>query len=454
MKQTTKLFRLCCALLCLLFLFPATSLPLFAAEEAPSLADGAAAYLYHLQLDAPVLAKNEGTPLAAGPTVKMLAGLLFCEELQFRQQEAVLVTSEMLKGVGGFQLKIKAGDILTVEQLLYASICGSYNDAYYILAHFLSGSIPGFAERMNRRAEELGATGSSFTEPSGVEDSSTTTVTDLSKIALAAYQNELYMRISSTARYSMEATGSLSARIINNRNALIASTTTTKYYNSKCRGMVAGSTTKSGNCVVTVASNKGQEYLCIVMGATAQTEETNNAYLLANRMINWVYGSYGEMEVLSPDTVLCTVPVTLSLMTTEVEVHAKEPVRAYLPLGLEVGKDITYSIRLEHTTLEAPVSEDTFVGYVAILYGEQVLAIVPIYTVSSAERNGFLGRLSNMKDFLSERKVLAGGIFFFVVLTAWIVTEYLLIKYRRDKWKRYFRRKRAKQARAKEKEQK
>ncbi|MBR2927238.1 MAG: D-alanyl-D-alanine carboxypeptidase [Clostridia bacterium] len=441
MQRRDHLRTVLCILLSLLFVFPLFVIPIGAAQESPSTAEATAVYFYHLQTGEAVLAKNESTPLPAGPTVKLLAGLIFCEEYRYRLNESVEVTDAMKKGVAGYQLKIKTGDTLSIEQLLYAAICGSYNDAYYILANHLSGSIAGFSARMNQRAGELGVLHSSFVEPTGVEDASIATATDLSKIALAAYQNELYMKICTTPRYQMPETLYLDSFLISNRNALITSTSTTKYYNAKCRGMVAGSTSVAGSCVITVASHKGHEYISIVMGAK-ETAESNGAYLLTNRLVDWIYRSYGEVEILSPDTVLCKIPIMLSLMTTEIGIGVKEPVTAYLPLGLDLEKDITYSIRLEHTSLEAPVTEGLFVGYVAILYEGKLLETVPIYTKSGAERTAFMWRLQHMEEWLSDRRVLSGGIFFLVVLTGWIVTEQIVIRTRHKKWNRYFKKKR------------
>ena len=201
--------------------------------------------------------------------------------------------------------------------------------------------------------------------------------------------------------------------------------------------MSAGYTQKGGNCVVTVATHNGESYLCIVLGGL-DTEKVNYGYTVANRLIDWAYKNYANMEVLSPKTLICTVPVTVSDLVTEVEIRAKDSVVAYLPLGLEIGKDIQYSIRLTHTTLEAPVTEGTFVGYVAVIYNGTVLTTAPLYTAGSAERSGFIGRLKNIEEWTSNRAVLAGLIFFVVALIAWIVTENVIRSRRRKKWDKYF----------------
>ncbi len=431
--------KLLCCVACLLLLIPFLSFAGVAeAPATPSMEEATTTLLLHLQSDNVACSKNDTTPVPAGSTVKILSGLLFCEVFEGRMQETFEITQEMLAPVSGFRMKdLKAGDVLSVEQLLYASVCGSYNDAYYILAYYHSGSVAQFVERMNARAVELGAESASITDPTGIDDASRISARDLAKIARVAYENTLYMTLCSTVRYQMNSTLQMDAQTIYNRSALISSHETTKYYNESCRGMSAGYTQNGGNCVVTVATQNGQSYLCIVMGGQ-DTEEVNFGYTVANRLIGWVYKTYSYMEVLSPQTVICTVPVTVSDLVTEVDVRAKESVSAYLPAGLEIGKDIHYSIRLTHTSLEAPVNDGEFVGYVAILYNGTVLATAPLYTAGSAERSGLIGRLKNIEEWTSNRAVRAGIIFFVAVLLAWIVTENVIRSRRRHKWDKYF----------------
>ncbi len=407
-------------------------------SEQPSMEEAGSVLMLHLQSNTVVCGKEENKTVFAGSTVKILSGLLFCEALANRRQESVSITQEMLAPVSGYHMKdLTAGDVLTVEQLLYSAVCGSYNDAYYILAYYLSGSVSDFVAQMNARSAELGAENAVFTDPTGIDDASRITAAELAKIAVAASQNELYMQLASTVRYQMNSTLLMDAQIVHNRNALISSHSTTLYYNKKCSGMSAGYTQKGGNCVVTVAESDAASYLCIVLGGM-DTEQINYGYTVANRVIEWAFQNYANIEILSPDTTICTVAVTVSDLVTELEVRAKESVYAYLPRGAEIGNEIRYSIRLTYTELEAPVAEGTFVGYVAVLYQNSVLATAPLYTVGSAERSGFVGRLKDIERLTEKRSVRAGLIFFVLSLTAWIVTESVLRAKRRHKWDKYF----------------
>ena len=432
---------LVCVFLCLLFLCSSITLPVSAEEvQIPQTTEAAAVCFYHVNSQSTVISKNGDTLLPAASTVKIMSGLLFCEQLAHRRAESIFITEEMVKGVVGHSLGNLAGKVMTVEELLYAAICGSYNDAVSILAYVTAQTHEGFVERMNERAKELGAEKTVFTDPIGTADASLTTANELLKIALTAYQNELYMQICGASSYYI---ASLS-QSIKNRNQMIEGTSPNAgytHYNSKCNGMSAGSTARGGDCIVASATNGKESYICVLLncGESDINDQKNNfSYIVANRLINWAYETYTYLDVISPETVVCTIPITVSDLTTELEVRTNQTISCYLPSSAEIGKEITYSIRLTHTTLEAPVKEGTFVGYVAILYNGDIIGTVPLYTVGNAERSGFISSLKSIQALTKNRRFVSGAVFFVVVLIAWLVGEYLYARYRRRRWNKYF----------------
>lgn len=434
-----------CFSVCFCFLlFSLIVVPVFANAETdsslPSMAEANAVLLYHIERNTVVCSKNEATHVGAGSTVKIMAGLLFCETLADRQSETVMITEELLQAVptsSGYALKIEEGDRLTVRQLLFAAICGGYNDAFYLLSAYTDGSTEAFLQRMNERAQMLGAMQTGYTDLTGISTGSYTTASDLVRIALEAYQNALYMELCNTDAFYISS--EKISKMIYNRNALISTQggAVTKYYNAYCNGMSAGSTSTDGNCVVTVAKHGNETYLCIVLGGQ-ELSGTEYGYKITNRLIDWVYATYAYMEVISPNTEICNLPITVSDMTTELAVRTAESYSAYLPRGAEVGKDVTFSIRLTSTSLEAPVAEGTFVGYVAIVYNGQILKTLSLYTVGSAERSTIISSLKVIQSWTERRAVRAGAVFFVLSVSAWLIIEYVLSRRRHHRWDKYF----------------
>ena len=411
-----------------------------AVESFPDTSEASAVYFYHLESGRCMGAKNETQRLPAGSTVKLLAGMIFCEKLGQQLQDVVQIQAEMLQGVSGYCYSMKAGEVYTVEQLLYLSVCAGYNDAFYVLAYLIGGGdVSAFVDQMNLRARELGANDTAVTDPTGILDSSFTSAMDLFRISQAAIENELYLRLSGSEHYYDESLQK--NKPLYNRNALISKAQDEgRYYNSKCKGLTAGFTNLGGWSVVALSQSENDRYLCVVLGG-AEGEGKNPekyGYVVANRLIKWGYDNYRYVEVLNEDTVICSIPVEVSDVTDSVEVKPLEALSFYLPADAEVGKDVYFNIRLTCESLEAPVEVGTHVGYVAVIYDGEILGTVAIYTAQSAERSGFVSRLTQIRKLTESRAARAGLIFFAVGLIAWILTEYVVKRAKRHKWDRYF----------------
>lgn len=419
--QFKRILRYFSAFLVCLMLF-ATVLPFTAAAQGSVIDDAGAVYFINLESGEVVYNKGENETRYAASTGKILAGLILCESLGVRLTDEVYIIPEMVASSSGLRLGIAAGEIYTVENLLIAAICGSYNDAFDTLACYLMGTKENFVNAMNTRAAELGATETHFSDVSGVDDLSQTSAADLAKIAAAAYENSLYMEIADIKRHTIQGVKSFE-----NRNKMI-------FQNAKCHGMNAGETARGGKCVVTVAKYGDEAFLCIVLGVSSEKDQ----YAVADAMVKWVANNYAEMTVISPDSALGTIPVRYSDLTSELALCVKDSLVCYLPVGLEIGKDITYSIRLDESSIKAPVSPDTLVGYVAVIYQGRTLGTLPLYTAAGAEYSFFVATMDTLKDVMTGRVFISGAIFFAVSLTGWIVTEYVIARRKRHKWDKYF----------------
>ena len=429
-------FRIVCLLTSLLLLLCALPFSASATEiTQPSLDEATAVYLKHLESDRVITSKSENFVLEASSTVKIMAGLLLCEKLSARVEESIIVTDELYNAIPKgltHRINLELGETTTVNQLLWAAICGSYNDAYYVLATIASGSTEAFIEEMNARANTIGLINTAFEDITGFFDGSRTTANEMAQIALLAYQNTHYMTICNTVSFTFSS--SQKSEIVYNNNKLICQYQDHRYHNTKCIGLNAA---VDGNCVVTIANENNQTYLCIVFGGKKATEK-GIGYQIANRVIDWVFNAYTYMQILSPNTKICSLSVTVSDTAESVDIIAKDTIFAYLPKGLIIGKDIIYSIRLNETELEAPVAKDQLVGYVAVLYDGQVLGTAPLYTAGEASRSSIGGGLGAIRSWLENRAVIAGMIFFIVGVTAYVIVEYILYRRRHNRWNRYF----------------
>ena len=201
--------------------------------------------------------RNAQTPLPNASTTKIVTAIVILDDCA---PDAVVEIPDQAVGVEGSSIYLRAGEVFTVEELLYGLMLRSGNDAAVALALFHSGSIEKFALEMNQKAATLGATDSHFVNPHGLPDKRhKTTARDLALIAAYAMQNETFRTIVSTEYYA--------PRGWQNKNKMLFS------YEG-ANGIKTGFTTDAGRCLVTSAEQKGMTLVCVVLNAPQMYERT------------------------------------------------------------------------------------------------------------------------------------------------------------------------------------
>ncbi len=187
-------------------------------------------------------------------TTKILTALLVIEEGDL--DKTVLIEPADTK-VEPSALEFKPGEEYTRRQLLFALLLKSANDVAMALARDNAGSVTAFAEKMNHRAEALGAQSSHFTNPHGLHDPHHfTTARDLSLIARFAMQNPLFREIVVTPQFGM--TRGEEWVTFKNHNRLLGML-------PGCIGVKTGYTNPAQQVLVSSAIRAGREAIAIVM---------------------------------------------------------------------------------------------------------------------------------------------------------------------------------------------
>lgn len=383
------------------------------------------AYLYNFENDEVLYSVGADERVYPTSTVKLMTGIVAIEELGDDLSRQVTITAEMLSKVAGNNVGLLAGEVVTVEQLLYAMLVNSANDAAMVLAYAACGSVEAFVERMNEKANTLGAYDTYYANPTGMHnDAMVTTVADTAIIAKYAYTLPLFMEIVSTPKYVMEATNLSDYRNIYNRNCLLS-----KYYNvnypyPRATGMNAGATTQGGYAICATAeeSSTGLSYLAIVMGAD-EVDGAIYSYVNAIKLFEWAFQNYDYIEVLSADRIICELPVRLSSTLDYVTLVPSENIEVYLPTTVDVERDIRYSYNTYADTMDAPIATGEEAGTITVLMGERILGSCTLVTTSSVARSEFLYFLARVRQFSQSR-------FFIATVVAAVVLSivYVLLK--------------------------
>ena len=336
------------------------------------------AIVYDLTSDTLVFAQNIDEQLYPASLTKVMTCLLTLQ-MQSDLDQMVTVTADGLQGMepGGSNVALKVGEQMSVRDLLYCLMVKSGNDAASVLAVHNSGSIEAFVEVMNRRAQELGCTGTKYMNPHGLHhDEHYTTARDMAKILQEAMNYPIFEEIFTTKEYTVPATNLSEARELKTTNFLIRSNGYPVVTDSRVLGGKTGNTSKAGRCLCTLAEKNGMRLLTVVLGAKAtygadgysfqrygNFEETTNP-------LNFAYQNYTTMQVLTPSQVAGQFPVSGG--SSNAFGAIEDPMAAAVPVGSDISA-IRYEYSLSES-LSAPVEKDQEIGMVRVWLGNVCLA--------------------------------------------------------------------------------
>lgn len=290
---------------------------------------------------------------------------------------------------------IKAGEILTVEQLLYCDLVPSANEACNILAEAVAGSTPAFVDRMNAKAAELGAENTHFTNPHGLhDDDHYTTAYDLYLMAKAAMEYEVFRTIVSTGKYVLPATNLSGERVLHSTNLFLTNWYVIGYTYSRAIGIKTGYTGEAGRCLASAAvDDQGRTFYCIVLGSEFAYDEDGNyirySFSESERLLEWAFDNFQRRVLLDENTenIIREVPVTLS-ETDYVLALPVGSVEATMPTDYDPDK-AQFVIDLPES-LEAPVKAGTKLGTVSIIYDGITYGTLDMIASDDVERSDYL----------------------------------------------------------------
>lgn len=178
--------------------------------------------------------------------------------------------SRLAQNTDGTQVYLAVGEVNSVEDLLYALMLQSANDAAVALAEKVAGSVGAFVERMNTKAIELGMTQTRFSTPHGLPVSKKdraagkqpdmTTAQDLAILSRALIRNhpQTFRFSAARAKKFRENRGNVKPLVMKNHNKLLTSF-------PGCDGLKTG-WTNAGASIVTTASRGNRRVIAVVLG--------------------------------------------------------------------------------------------------------------------------------------------------------------------------------------------
>lgn len=170
-------------------------------------------------------------------------------------------------GVEGSSIYIKRGERLSIDELLWALLLNSANDAAVALAIHVGGTVDGFVELMNLKAKALCMNDTVYKTPHGLPaDGQYSTAHDQALLACYAITVDGFTDICSSYTHNISYEGISDGRYLVNHNKLL------KRYVG-CLGMKTGYTKSAGRCLVSCAERDGVTLVCVTLNAPNDWED-------------------------------------------------------------------------------------------------------------------------------------------------------------------------------------
>ena len=349
--------------LCLLSLFLSLILfiaPIFAPSVAATSVSGECACLYLPQNNTFIFEKNADRRHPMASTTKIMTALIVLEQAA---PDEVVTVSPRAAGIEGSSVYLQAGDQFTVEDLLYALLLASANDAATALAIHVAGDEEAFAARMNEKADELSLSDTHFTNPHGLyNEEHYTTAKELAKITAAALENEAFARIVSTKSKVICSVDGETVRTLSNHNKLL------RAYED-CVGVKTGFTKNSGRCLVSAAERDGMLLIAVTLDAPDDWRDHATMLDLGFSL----YDGYSVADGISFD-----IPVVGGI-SNSVALSPKNSVTVVLPKGTPAPE---LTLEINHFAV-APVRRGQVLGMAYYTQNSKTVAAVPLLAEES-----------------------------------------------------------------------
>ena len=329
--------RIVCSVLIMSMLFSAFSFACRGDNRISVDSSAKSAVLMDSQSGELIFSKNENEKLPIASTTKIMTAIIVLGNTTL---DTVISVDKRACGIEGSSAYLSEGAEVSIEDLLYALMLQSANDAAVALALYVGeGEAENFVSLMNEKAKMLGMKNSHFENPHGLcEDGHYSSAYDMALLMRYAMQNELFGKITSTYKYHSKA---LNSSFVNH-NRLLKSL-------KGCIGGKTGFTKKSGRCLVSTAERDGCEFICVTLSCpddwqehTAMYEKAFSDYCGYELVTRGQYGFCLPVVNSDCDTLYAEAEYTKALIkkSDTDKIKAKTHLHRFYYAGIEKGEKV------------------------------------------------------------------------------------------------------------------
>ena len=279
----------------------------------------------------------------------------------------------------------------------------SGNDAAVALAEYTSGSIPEFANLMNKKAEELGLTNTHFVTPHGLDqDEHYTTAYELALLTNYALNNSKFCQIVGSKTYTITINGY--PRTLTNTNELLGVL-------DGVYGVKTGFTNGANRCLVTSCKRGDMDIICVVLGADTKKFRTQDSIKLINYSFsNFSYINISEIiddEFNKWKDNNCQKFNVYKGISNNVELYYTKPSSEFIPVKRDLQNKIHVYVSCNFKQ-NAPLLKDNKIGNISIYVDTQLQYTLDILVKNTVEKKNIFDYLY---DFCFNFKYCFNGLF-------------------------------------------
>ena len=302
--------------------------------------------------------KNADSQSLIASTTKIMTALVVCE--QCNVLDRMRIPKEAV-GIEGSSMYLQEGEVLTLQDLLYGMMLHSGNDAATALAIYCGGTVEGFAELMNDKAQSLGMTGSHFVNPHGLDaPEHYSTAKDLAVLAREAMKNPIF-----AATVSAKSVSAANRRLVNHNKLL--------WRVEGANGVKTGYTKAAGRILVSGAKRNGRQLIAVTIDAP-------NDWNDHTAMLEQGFSRYTQRQLIHKGDVLGTLDVAWGT-NEKVTLVASEDFSWAMAQG-----EVISIVLPGNGFVYAPISEGQWAGNAHILVDGETVGTVELEYGSTAEQ--------------------------------------------------------------------
>ncbi len=296
--------------------------------------------------------------------------------------ETMMPVSEAAWSKGGSKMFVELGNDISVDDLLNGVVIQSGNDACIVLAEGISGSEDAFAERLNKKAREIGMKNSNFMNATGWPDENHySTAADLALMSRYLIENypEEYARY---AVMEYEYHGIKQG----NRNPLLGRS-------AGSDGVKTGHTEDAGYGLIGSGVRGDRRVLFVMNG----WESLMDRYRQGPQVMDWAYRNFKNKELAPANATLTQIDVLYGT-SNRVNIGAIKPLKMTVETGSQAPK-LTYTVKGKKP-LKAPIKQGDVVAKLEVSNGDKVIASQNLVALQSVEKAGFMDHIGDNLRYL------------------------------------------------------